>query len=36
MCGRYSLYGPVSRLRETFDAVPVGRLRYPVSRVSHN
>ena len=24
MCGRYALYGPVSRLRETFDAVPEG------------
>jgi putative SOS response-associated peptidase YedK len=22
MCGRYALYGPVSRLREAFDAVP--------------
>jgi len=24
MCGRYALYGPVSRLREAFDAVPEG------------
>jgi putative SOS response-associated peptidase YedK len=24
MCGRYALYGPVSRLRETFDAAPEG------------
>ena len=24
MCGRYALYGPVSRLRESFDAVPEG------------
>jgi putative SOS response-associated peptidase YedK len=24
MCGRYALYGPVSRLREVFDAVPEG------------
>lgn len=24
MCGRYALYGPVSRLRECFDAEPEG------------
>ena len=24
MCGRYALYGPVSRLREAFDALPEG------------
>jgi len=24
MCGRYVLYGPVSRLRETFEAAPEG------------
>jgi len=24
MCGRYALYGPVSRLREAFDAAPEG------------
>ena len=24
MCGRYALYGPVSRLREAFDATPEG------------
>ena len=24
MCGRYALYGPVSRLREVFEAAPEG------------
>lgn len=29
MCGRCALYGPVSRLREAFDAVPLREAPLP-------